>query len=214
MSYITKERSTMFKDERNRITINKDLFAFASEFRDEYFANDLNWKKLAIHFKHTTSNQRKIIVLMQDSNEGWFEISEMGRTGVWEVEQIQVFDKDGGRDSVLRSTMPDPSNFDIITERKIAPTELIVSANGTSVTLDTNKAVNYEVGFKVMLYSDTDLMFLNNTVYTITNIAGDVVTLDQPFTGYQGKTLRLKFPNYADASPRQKGIYQFVGVTF
>jgi hypothetical protein len=69
MSYITKNRDTMYKDEKNLVTLDKDLFAFASNFSDAYFANDLNWKKVAVHYKHSTSNQTRIIVLIKEQEE-------------------------------------------------------------------------------------------------------------------------------------------------
>lgn len=215
MSFITKDRNVMYKNERNKIMLNKDLFAFASSFNDAYFANDINWKKVAVHFKHTGSNQRKIIVMMDESSEGWFEASEMARTGTWEIDQIQVFDKDGDMVSVPRSDMPSPANFDITTTRKIAPAELISAfLDSTHVLLGLGKAANYEVGFKVKLWDEASVNYLDSTIYTITEISGDMITLDQSVVGYVGKILRLKFPNFNDASSRQRGIYQFVGSTF
>lgn len=215
MSYITKNRDTMFKDERNKITLNKDMFAFASDFNDVYFANDLNWKKLAIHFRHAGSNQTKIIVLMEDSNEGWFEASGLARTGSWQIEKIQVHDKDGDMDTVLRSGMPSPANFDIVTTTKIAPSEAIsFVTDATHLALGAGKAALYEVGFKVIIWDDVANAQHGSTLFTITEIVGDVLTLDQAVTSYAGKTLRLRFPAYNQSSPRQKSIYQYVGVTF
>lgn len=212
MSYITREKDSMYKGEKNLVSINKGLFAFASDFNDEYFANDLNWKKIAIHYKHSGSNQKKIIVLMSDSDQGWFEASETARTGSWLVEQIQVFDKDGDMSVVPRTDMPSPDAFDIITNRKIAPSELISLVSGSTVTVPS--VDNYEVGFKVKLWDDLAFQYLNATIFTIVSVSGNVITLDQPITDHQGKTLRLKFPLYADSTLKQKSVYQFVGVTF
>lgn len=216
MSYITKEKTTMNKDEKNLITINKDLFAFASTFQDGYFANDLNWKKIAVHFKHETSNQRKIVILMQESEQGWFEASATARTGLWQIEQIQVFDKDGGMVSIPRSDMPTPANFDITTIRKIAPAALVLSIQEgpQKIVLEAGAGLTYKVGFKIRFWDEVAFALLSSTIYTITDITGDIITLDQVVTGYAGKTLRLKFPNFADASAEQKGIYQFIGSNF
>lgn len=334
MAYITKEKDTMNKQEVNRITINKDLFAFASDFQDVYFANDLNWKKIAIHFKHTTSNQKKIIVLLQDSEEGRFEVSAMARTGAWQIEQIQVFDKDGGMEAIKRAGIPEATAMDISVIRKIAPSEIITnissgssvltdyvpngSANGTlsfqgEVIVDLNsgwaaggtlttsigvafssqsgaggalyleefvngswteiqnyitssdavwnanntinasatalrmrivnndsmnsmiygsftaqtmsavaqvlsvapgKTLNFEVGYRVRIWDEVAMGYHDAFVYRITAVVNDTITLDGPIANHTGKTLRLKFPSYADASAKQKGIFQFVGTLF
>lgn len=216
MSYITKEKNTMNKGEKNLITIDKAMFAFASTFADAYFADSLNWKKIAIHFKHETSNQRKIVALMSESNQGWFQASAMARTGNWQIEQIQVFDKDGDMVSIPRSDMPSPASFDIETVRKIAPAELVVSITEgpQRFNLASGKGALYEVGYNVRLWDDVALDYFNGMVYTITEVSGDSIDLDEAISGYEGKTLRLKFPSYVDASPKQKGIYQFIGSTF
>lgn len=212
MSYITKNKTTMVKKERNKITINKDLFAFASTFNDVYFANDLNWKKIAIHFKHATSNQKKIIVMMNESSEGWFEASEMARTGTWRIEQIQVFDKDGDMTSVPRLDMPNPSSFDIVTELKISPSELIVSfSNSNTFTLGTGKGELYGIGYKIKVWDDVANNYHNQTVYTITAINGDVITVNYDITNRTGKTLRLKFPEFKNSDSSQRSMYQYVG---
>jgi hypothetical protein len=212
MSYITKNRNTMYKNEKNLITLDKDLFAFASDFSDVYFANDLNWKKVAIHYKHSTSNQTRIIVLLKEQEEGWFEISEMARTGTWQIDRIQVFDKDGGMETILRAGMPSPATFDIVANRKIGPSPSISLVSGSSVTVES--AADLEVGFKVKLWDNVAFQYLNATVFTIQNIVENVITLDQTITGHSGKTLLLRFPSFSEASPKQKGIYQFVGSTF
>lgn len=186
MTYITKDKSTMFKDERNKITLDKDLFAFASDFSDAYFANNLTWKKTAIHFKHTTSNQKKIIVLFSDSNEGWFEASALARTGSWQIDKIQIFDKDGDMETVQRADMPTPANFDIETIRKIAPSETIVAINEgpQKLVLGSGKGALYEPGFKVRLWNNTLLNFHDSTVYTINTINGDELELNSPVANY------------------------------
>lgn len=205
----------MVKEERNKITINKDLFAFTSTFNDVYFANDLNWKKIAIHFKHSTSNQRKIIVLREDANEGWFELSALARTGLWQIDKIQVFDKDGDMTYVPRSGMPSPTSFDISAVTKIAPSEPIVSfQDASNVILGINKGSLYEINFRVRIYDDTANAYLNPVVYVVSGITENVLTLDQAVTNYAGKTLRLKFANYSDCSPRQKSIYGFAEITY
>lgn len=319
MSYITKEKNTMNKGEKNLITINKAMFAFASTFADAYFADSLNWKKIAIHFKHETSNQRKIITLMSEADSAPFEMSEMARTGNWQIEKIQVFDKDGDMVEVPRSDMPSPSSFDFATVRKIAPSETIVAINEgpQKLVLGSGKGALYEPGFKVRLWNNTLLNFHDSTVYTINTINGDELELDLPVANYVGdpvvtpgpqrfsgnaagssygngiiflsfamslaqynsitagdiviftthpefngtvlskdlyaggphyiiytdnytltdnqttvagsaltineagtttpgtlKDLSLKFPSFADASPKQKGVYQFIGSTF
>jgi hypothetical protein len=215
MSYITKQVSVMEKDNRNRITLNKDLFAFTSDFTDIYFANDLNWKKVAIHFKHATSNQRKIIVLMKDSDSGWFELSETSRTGSWGIEQIQIFDKDGDMYPVKREDMPSPSDFDIQTILKIAPFESIVSfVDSYNPVLAEGKGGLYEVGFKVRVWDLNTLDFHNQTVYTILAINGDQVTLDYPITNATNKSLKFKFPEFRNSSLRQRSFYQYVNKTF
>lgn len=215
MSYITKDKDTMFKEERNQVTLNKELFAFASDFNDIYFANDLNWGKIAIHFKHSTSNQKKIVVLREESNTGWFEASALARTGVWQIEMIQVFDKDGDMTDVKRSGMPSPENFDITTTVKIAPSESIISfQDDSNVVVGAGKTEFYEVGFKVRIWDDVANIEHDAVIYTITNIVGDIITLDTPVANHAGKTLRLRFPSFADSSARQKSIFQYVGITY
>lgn len=215
MAYITKDKDTMNKEDRNKISINKDLFAFASNFEDIYFANDLNWKKIAIHFKHITSNQKRIIVLLQDNDEGHFEVSAMARTGAWQIEQIQVFDKDGGMEAIQRAGIPEATAMDISVIRKIAPSELILSiANNKELTVSAGQTTNFLVGYTVRVWDEIALDYHDAVIYTITDVTGDVITLDQDILNHSGKTLRLKFPSYADASANQKGIFQFVGTLF
>lgn len=334
MAYITKDKDTMNKEDRNKISIDKDLFAFASNFEDIYFANDLNWKKIAIHFKHTTSNQKRIIVLLQDNDEGHFEVSAMARTGSWQIEQIQVFDKDGGMEAIQRAGIPEATAMDISVIRKIAPSEIItniafstsvltdyvpsnlangtlsfqgevivdlnsgwaagsnlatfvglafssqggaggalyleqlingswteiqnyitssdavwnanntISANATAVrmriinndsmnsmiygsfsaqamsdenqvlTVGAGKTTNFLVGYTVRIWDEVALGYHDAVIYTITDVTGDNITLDKDILNHSGKTLRLKFPSYADASANQKGIFQFVGTLF
>lgn len=186
MSYITKQKDTMNKGEKNLISINKAMFAFASTFADPYFADSQNWKKIAIHYKHETSNQRKIIPLMEESSEAYFQMSEMARTGNWQVEQIQIFDKDGDMVSIPRSDMPSPSGFDFTTVRKIAPSETIVAINEgpQKLVLGSGKGALYEPGFKVRLWNDTLLNYHDNNIYTINSIVGDTLTLDQAISNY------------------------------
>lgn len=215
MSYITKDKNTMFKDERNKITINKQLFAFASDFSDSYFANDLNWKKIAVHFRHTTSNQKKIIVLMSDSNSGWFEASALARTGNWEIKEILVFDKDGDFTSVPRTDMPNPESFDISTATKVAPSELIVSfQDAFNPILGSGKTELYRVGYKVVVWDEVLNQQHNATVYTITAINEDKITLNMHVNDFSGKTLRLRFPAFRNSSAEQRSLFQYVGTGF
>jgi hypothetical protein len=334
MAYITKEKDTMNKEEVNRIAINKDLFAFASNFQDIYFANDLNWKKIAIHFKHTTSTQKRIVVLLQDSSEGLFEVSAMARTGAWQIEQIQVFDKDGGMEAIQRAGIPEATAMDISVIRKIAPSEIItniaastsvltdyvptalangnlssqgevivnlnsgwaaglnlatfvgiafssqggaggalyleqfvngswteiqnyitssdavwsanntVASNATAIrmrivnndsmnsmiygslsaqamsaenqvlSVAAGKTTNFLVGYTVRVWDEVAMGYHDAVVYTITDVVGDTIKLNQDISNHSGKTLRLKFPSYADASANQKGIFQFIGTLF
>jgi hypothetical protein len=113
MSYITKDSSSMLRNQRNKIILDKDTFVSLTTFEDLYFANELNWRKIAIHFQHTGSTQRKIIILFNDSSQGWFEVSSLARTGEWPIQMIQIFDNDGDVKVITREDMPDPENFDI-----------------------------------------------------------------------------------------------------
>lgn len=354
MSYITKNRTEMFKNERNQITLDKDLFAFASNFNDSYFANDMNWKKLSIQFRHSTSNQKKIVVIMAERNDGWFEASTLARTGSWQIDRIQVFDKDGDMDTIYRADMPSPSNFDIETKAKIAPSPLVtgfvenpeaitngdlsnglvnwiaissttvqndgqpyaqfsggtaerglikhfstvpgkrykysfrvqsanavdvIIANGqnytmtdteasslitrlgltgdtvysgefTASSLNTTIGVRNSVegqvvgfgslssqevcfklevaegdttdlmeGYELKLWDETAGAFLTEDIYTVKEIIAQpssqlIVFEDQFFGAYEGKSLRLRFPNYSDASAVQKSMFQYVGNVF
>lgn len=113
MSYITKDLSLMDKGGRNKIILDKDAFVSLTTFEDLYFANELNWRKIAIHFQHTGSTQRKIIILFNDSSQGWFEASALARSGEWPIQMIQIYDNDGDVKVVKREEIPSPENFDI-----------------------------------------------------------------------------------------------------
>ena len=152
------------------------------------------------------------IVLIKEQEEGWFEISEMARTGSWQINRIQVFDKDGGMETILRAGMPSPATFDIVADRKVAPSPSVSLVSGNSVTVGS--VADFEIGFKVRPWDNIAFEYLGSTVYTVQTIVGNVITLDQAITGFEGKTLLLRFPNFSEASSRQKGVYQFVGSTF
>lgn len=113
MTYITKDLSLMNKGDRNKIILDKDAFVSLTTFEDLYFANELNWRKIAIHFQHTGSTQRKIIILFNDSSQGWFEASALARSGEWPIQMIQIYDNDGDVKVVKREEIPSAENFDI-----------------------------------------------------------------------------------------------------
>lgn len=81
--------------------------------------------------------------------------------------------------------------------------------------LDSGEGENWRVGFKCRIWDDIAGSYLTNDVYEITDITGDQITLDQQIIGdYEGKTLRLRFPEYQDASGVQASLYQYVSQGF
>ncbi len=127
MSYITGN-DPVKKDERGNLSFDKEAFIFATNFAsDTYFADDLNWKRIALYFTDPTSNQRQIVVLKDEYGNGWFAPSSTARTGSWSLSSIEIFDQDGDSFVVERSNMPSPENFDVAVERVIAPASLITN---------------------------------------------------------------------------------------
>ena len=127
MSYISG-LSSIIKGERKELYFNKDQFLFATNFASNpYFADELNWARLALYYKDPTSQQRKIIILKDDNGRGWFAPSEMSRTGTWEVQKIEVYDKQGDFFVVERSNMPSPATFNIAVNRIVAPATPVIS---------------------------------------------------------------------------------------
>ncbi|MDD3412403.1 MAG: hypothetical protein PHY47_00220 [Lachnospiraceae bacterium] len=137
MSYISG-LSSIVKGERGEFFFNKDQFLFATNFAtNPYFADELNWAKIAVYYKDATNNQKQIIILKDDNGRGWFAPSEMSRTGSWSVEKIEVYDKQGDCFQVTRSNMPSPETFDVSVQRIVAPSPAI-----SAVVLNSEKVVN------------------------------------------------------------------------
>lgn len=125
MSYISG-LSSIEKGQRGELFFNKSQFLFATDFAtDPYFEDELNWKRIALHFKDPTSNQRQIVILKDDGSRGWYAPSETCRTGIWEVEFIEIYDKQGDVFRVERNNMPTPGDFDIDVQRKVPPASLV-----------------------------------------------------------------------------------------
>lgn len=125
MAYISG-LSSLVKGQRGEFFFNKDQFLFATNFAtNPYFADELNWSKIALYYKDSTSGQRQIIILKDDNGRGWFAPSAMARTGAWSIDRIEVFDKQGDFFVVTRSNMPSPATLDIAVQRIIAPSPSI-----------------------------------------------------------------------------------------
>lgn len=127
MSYITG-LSSIEKGQRGEIFFDKGQFIFATDFAtDPYFEDELNWKRIALHFKDPTNGQTQIIILKDDGARGWFAPSSTCRTGIWEIEFIEIYDKQGDVFRVERTNMPSPGDFDIDVQRKVPPASLVDS---------------------------------------------------------------------------------------
>lgn len=149
MAYVNGELSVK-KGERAEVYFDKSAFIFATDFTaDEYFADDLNWKRIALHFKDATLNQRDVVILKDDHGRGWFEPSTTSRTGDWILQKIEIFDKDGDFFPIESADIPE--EFKITVQRVIAPASKVVSIIFESGAGSSNLLVNGDFEAPVVL---------------------------------------------------------------
>lgn len=150
MSYITGLTSIV-KGQRGEIFFNKDQFLFATDFAsDPYFADELNWQKIAVYYADASSGQRQVIILMDDHGRGWFAPSVMARSGDWSVEKIEVYDKQGDFFTIGRDNMPSPEGFDVAVQRVVAPSPSLLAVQ-ENAELVSNGTFNSDISGWVAL---------------------------------------------------------------
>jgi hypothetical protein len=95
----------------------------------------------------STTSQRQVIILKDDSARGWFAPTSTSRSGQWSLEKIQIFDRDEDFFAVERANMPSPENFDITLSKRVAP-----SSTATSFEVPAN--LNSDSDFSVATIED------------------------------------------------------------
>ena len=222
MAYITG-LGQLVKGQRQEIYFDKGAFIFATNFAtNTYFADDLNWSKVALHFFDPTKNQRNVVILMDDESRGWFAPSVTCRTGDWTIEKISIFDKDGDFFEVQKENIPNAAEIKAKVVRIVAPSTQIAGLTNANQTIvlpmsgePASEASNWKAGFKFKLWSVGDNAYLSEDVYTITNIIDNTLVLDKAVIGdITGKTIVMRFPNYSQVSGEQASKYEYVGVGY
>lgn len=103
--------------------------------------------------------------------------------------------------------------FSVIRNGYIAPSSFIVSvASQSQFTITTGHGVRYAVGYKLRLFNKVTPAYESDSVRTITNISGDVITVDSNFTTtlIAGTTHKIKFADYDQSVTSEQFRYCFI----
>lgn len=126
MSFITTPGS-MVKGTEEVISFNKESFLFQVAISDPFFANERNWKRVALVFEDAAGKQRQYAILSDGWSKAKFQPSETSRTGTWALKEIHMYDHHMGFYKIERAELPTPTDFDIEATRIVAPSATITS---------------------------------------------------------------------------------------
>jgi hypothetical protein len=114
MPILTKPASVV-KNVNGEFSLNKtSLAGLPLISADSYFSNDVNWKKVTLHYKSTSSKQYENVIFdaTQSQPTAQFFVSEFA-DDVFVLQHIIVHDFDNGYIFVSRADIPSAGDFDV-----------------------------------------------------------------------------------------------------